>query len=174
MELEELDRGTRKLMTMYGAHHSKADVDRLYLQRCEGGTGLLRLENCVQVDVHSFEKYLNTSKEKILREVSCSRIIENNKYGRRKEEIYKEHREKCEGKPLHGQFIKATEEVRSKKSWDWLKKGYLKKETESTIVAAQNQALCTRNLRNVIYGENVQSICRVCDAADETVAHIVS
>ena len=174
MELEELDRGTRKLMTMYGAHHSKADVDRLYLQRCEGGTGLLGLENCVQVDVHSFEKYLNTSKEKILREVSCSRIIENNKYGRRKEEIYKEHREKCEGKPLHGQFIKATEEVRSKKSWDWLKKGYLKKETESTIVAAQNQALCTRNLRNVIYGENVQSICRVCGAADETVAHIVS
>ena len=75
MELEELDQGTRKLMTMYGAHHSKADVDRLNLQRCEGGRSLLGLEKCVQVDVHSLEKYLNTSKEKILREVSCSRII---------------------------------------------------------------------------------------------------
>ena len=146
MELEELDRRTRKLMTMYGAHHPKADVDRLYLQRCEGGRGLLGLEDCVQVEVHSLEKYLSTSKEKILKEVSRSRIIENNKYGRSKEEIHKEHREKSERKPLHGQFIKATEEVRSKRSWDWLKKVYLKKETESTIVAAQDQALCTRNL----------------------------
>ena len=55
-----------------------------------------------------------------------------------------------------------------------MKKDSLKKETESTIVAAQDQALCTRNLRNVVYGENVQSICRVCGVADETVAHIVS
>ena len=159
---------------MYGAHHPKADVDRLYLQRCEGGRGLLGLEDCVQVEVHSLEKYLSTSKEKILKEVSRSRIIENNKCGRSKEEVHKEHQEKYEGKPLYGQFRKATEEVRSKRSWDWLKKGYLKKETESTIVAAQDQALCTRNLRNAVYGENVESICRVCGAADETVAHIVS
>ena len=75
MELEELDQKTRKLMTMYGAHHPKADVDRLYLQRCEGGRGLLGLEDCVQVEVHSLEKYLSTSKEKILKEVSRSRII---------------------------------------------------------------------------------------------------
>ena len=51
MEHEELDRRTRKLMTMYGAHHPKADVDQLYLQRCEGGRGLLGLEDCVQVEV---------------------------------------------------------------------------------------------------------------------------
>ena len=106
--------------------------------------------------------------------MSHSRIIENIKRGRSKEEVHKEHREKYEGKPLHGQFRKATEEVRSKSSWNWLKKGSLKKETESTIAAAQDQALCTRNLRNAVYGENVESICRVCGAADETVAHIVS
>ena len=55
-----------------------------------------------------------------------------------------------------------------------MKKGYLKKETESTIVAAQDQAICTTNLINVVYRENVQSSCRVCGAADETVAHIFS
>ena len=59
-------------------------------------------------------------------------------------------------------------------SWDWLRKSYLEKETENTIVAAQDQALCTKNVRNVVYAENVQSICLACDAADETVAHIVS
>ena len=174
MELEEPDRITRMLMTIYEVHHPKADVDRLYLQRCEGGRGLLGMEDCVQVEVHSLENYLSTSKEEILKEVSRSRIRENNKYRRSKEEIHKEHRRKYKGKPLHGQFIKATEEVRSQRSWEWLKKGYLKKETESTIVAAQDQAVCTRNLINVVYGENVQSICRVCGAADETVAHIFS
>ena len=115
-----------------------------------------------------------TLKEKILKEVSRCRIIEKNKYGRGKEEIHKEHQETYEGKPLHGQFRKATEEVRSKNSWDWLKKGYVKEETESAIIAAQDQTVCTRNLRNVVCGENVQSICRVYSATDETVAHIVS
>ena len=47
MELEELDRRTRKLMAMYRAHHPKADVNRLYLQRCKGERGLLGLEDCV-------------------------------------------------------------------------------------------------------------------------------
>ena len=55
-----------------------------------------------------------------------------------------------------------------------MKNSYLKKETESTIVAAQDQALCTRNLRNAVYRENVESICRACGAADETVVFIVS
>ena len=55
-----------------------------------------------------------------------------------------------------------------------MKKGNLKKETESTIKAAQDQAPCTKKFRNAVYGENVQSICRVCGAADEKIAHIVS
>ena len=50
MELEELDGKTRKLMTMYRAQHPKADVDRLCLQRCEGGRNLRGLEG------HSLEK----------------------------------------------------------------------------------------------------------------------
>ena len=81
MELEEQDQRARKLITMFGAHHPKADIDRLYLQRCEGGRGLPGLEDCVQVEVYSLEKYLSTLKEKLLKEVSCSRIIENKKCG---------------------------------------------------------------------------------------------
>ena len=77
-------------------------------------------------------------------------------------------------KPPHRQFRKAEEKVRGKGSWDWMKKGYLKKKTESTIVVAQNQAPCTRNMKNVVYGENVQSICRACGVVDKTVTYIVS
>ena len=78
-------------MTMYETQHLKADVDRLYLQRCEGGRGLMGLEDCVEVEVHSLENYLSTLNGKILKEVSRSRITENNKYGKSKEEIHKEH-----------------------------------------------------------------------------------
>ena len=78
----------------------------------------------MQVKAHSLEKYLGTSKENILKEVTCGRIIENKKYRRSKEKIHEEHRERYERKPLHGRFRKATEEVRGKRSWDWLKNGY--------------------------------------------------
>ena len=101
---------------MYRAEHPRADVDRLYLQSCQGGRDPVGLEDFVTVERHSLEKYLSTSKEKILKEVSRCRIIENNKYGRSKEEIHKEHRERYEGKPVHGQFRKTKEEVRDKRS----------------------------------------------------------
>ena len=48
-----------------------------------------------------------------------------------------------EEKALHGQYLRHTKEVRSGESWVWLQNGYLKKETESLIVAAQNQSIGT-------------------------------
>ena len=36
-ELQKLDRKTRKLLTIHGQHHPKADVDRLYVPRKQGG-----------------------------------------------------------------------------------------------------------------------------------------
>ena len=36
---------------------------------------------------------------------------------------------------------------------------------ESIIIAAQDQTLRTRHMRNVLYGENLRSICHVCGTA---------
>ena len=36
-EMQNLDRKTRKLLTIHGQHHPKADVDRLYVPRKQGG-----------------------------------------------------------------------------------------------------------------------------------------
>ena len=41
-ELQKLDRKTRKLLTIHGQHHPKADVDRLYVPRKQGGRGLMQ------------------------------------------------------------------------------------------------------------------------------------
>jgi len=43
-ELQNLDRKTRKLLTIYGQHHPKSDVDRLYVPRKQRGRGLMQLE----------------------------------------------------------------------------------------------------------------------------------
>ena len=44
---------------------------------------------------------------------------------------------------LHGKFKREKEEVRSQMTWGWIRKGYLKKETEEFIFAAQEQILKT-------------------------------
>ena len=43
-DIKKLDTKTRKLLTMYRIHHPEADEDRLYLQRSEGGRGLIQIE----------------------------------------------------------------------------------------------------------------------------------
>jgi hypothetical protein len=36
-EIKQIDRKTRKMLTIYKMHHPKADIDRLYVKRKEGG-----------------------------------------------------------------------------------------------------------------------------------------
>jgi predicted GNAT family acetyltransferase len=43
-EIKQIDRKTRKMLTMYKMHHPKADIDRLYVKRKEGGRGLVQVE----------------------------------------------------------------------------------------------------------------------------------
>ena len=52
----------------------------------------------------------------------------------------KKRSEDWEEKVLHCQYLKQTKEVRSDQCWAWLQNGDLKRETESLIVAAQNQS----------------------------------
>ena len=41
-------------------HHRKADKDRLYVKRKEGGRGLLQIEATYKAEVISIAEYLNT------------------------------------------------------------------------------------------------------------------
>ena len=66
-------------------------------------------------------------------EVCRNDFLEYNKHGKSKEEIKLEHEAKYPGKALHGEFQKAIDKVMGRRSWNWLKKRYLKKDTESEI-----------------------------------------
>ena len=44
--------------------------------------------------------------------------------------MYEEKVRDWKDKPLHGVFVRDTEEISAEESWKWLRNGYLKKETE--------------------------------------------
>ena len=70
MELEQMDRKTRKLMTVYRSFHPQGDVDRLYGKRSMGGRGLISIEDCVNIEVNSLRKYVKENNENLLKVVS--------------------------------------------------------------------------------------------------------
>ena len=55
IELQAIDRKTRKLFTIYGALHPKSDVDKLYVPSKEGGRGLISIEDCVELAIRGLE-----------------------------------------------------------------------------------------------------------------------
>ena len=64
--------------------------------------------------------------------------------------------------------------VNIEQSYCWLNTGDIKGETESTIVAAQYQAISTNSVENKILKEKIGSKCRLCKQREETVDHLTS
>ena len=62
-EIKQTDRKTRKML-MYKMHHPKADTDRLYVKRKEGGKGLVQVEAAYKAEIINIAEHLNTSTKK--------------------------------------------------------------------------------------------------------------
>ena len=170
-ELRAMDRKTRKTMTMHRALHPQADVDRLYLPRSKGGRGMISVEDCEEMEIKSLKEYVVASNERLLNAVEGEQILGR---GKSKREIMEERNKNFMEKPLHSQFVKKTEEVRSQETWNWLRKGTMKKETEGMLMAAQDQALRTNSIKSRIDKQNVSPMCRLCGEREETISHVVA
>ena len=70
--------------------------------------------------------------------------------------------------------MRLTKEVRSDQRWAWLQNGDLKKETESLIVAPQNQSIITNLVKARIDKNQGDSLCRMCRKVDESIDYNVS
>ena len=75
-EVREMDRMTRKTMTMNGALHPRDSVCRLYLPRKQGGRGLIGVEDCVELAILGLKNYVNESQDKLIEGARGSEIIE--------------------------------------------------------------------------------------------------
>ena len=72
---------------------------------------------------------------------------------------------------LHGQFRRDTDDKKSKKSWNCLRNGNLKR--ESFFSAAQDCAVNIKWVRK-IYRKGVSNKCRLCGTHVENIPYIVS
>ena len=169
-EVKELDRKTRKLLTIHNMFHKRGDIDRLYVKRSEGGRGMISVEDCVLIEKNSLHKYTIESDEPMLKAVVKEEVIEQ---GKTKQEINQVRIDNFDSKDMHSVFFKKTE-FRDKQTWDWLKIGNLKKATEGMLMAAQEQALRTKSIQYHIDKTEANPLCRLCGEREETVAHIVS
>ena len=60
-DLQRMDTKTRKLMTANRMHHPKADIDRIYLPRKEGGRGLIQLEMSYKTTTIGLDTYIQNN-----------------------------------------------------------------------------------------------------------------
>jgi len=74
---------------------------------------------------------------------------------------------------MHGQYIRDRQHVSEEDTFLWLSKGDLKAETESEMVAAQDQARQTKYYATKILKTETDSKCRLCQQFDETIDHII-
>ena len=66
---------TRKTMTVHRALHPQADVDRPYIPRNKGGSGMITVEDYVKIETESLKKYVESSKERLLNTVEREEIL---------------------------------------------------------------------------------------------------
>ena len=82
-------------------------------------------------------------------------------------------RQKWEEKQFYGRF-KRLINISHEKTWNCLRKGNFKRETESLLIAAQNNATKINHIKARINNPQQNSKCRLCGDKDETINHIIS
>ena len=75
-------------------------------------------------------------------------------------------KQKWEGKQLYGRFKRLINNISHDKIWTWLRKGNFKRETESILIVAQNNAVRTNHIKAGIDKTQQNSKCRLCSDGD--------
>ena len=83
-------------------------------------------------------------------------------------------KQKWEEKQLTGHFNRLINDISHEKTWTWLRKGNFKRETESLLIAPQNNAIRTNQIKARIDKTQQNSKCRLRGDRDETINHIIS
>ena len=111
-ELQEMDRKTRKFMTMNKELHPRSDVAWLYVSRKNGGRVLIGCEDIVKSEENGLGWYVKNNIEPLLVAVRKSRTITHEETVDPKEfKKTKEEQRKNEwtAKRMHGQFARDME-----------------------------------------------------------------
>ena len=114
---------------MHKALHPRDDVDRLYVSRKEGGRGLGSIEDTVDASIQRLEDYIEKYERGL---ITAIRVDMDNTINER---MTTTRKLKWEGKQIYGHFKRLINNFSHRKTWTWLRKGNLKRETESLLIA---------------------------------------
>ena len=126
---------------MHKALHPRDDVDRLYVSRKEGGRGFASIENSVNASIQRLEDYLQKHEGGL---ITATRNDTDNTMNNR---MTITRKQKWEGKQLYGHFKRIINNMSHDKTWAWLRKGNFKREKESLLIAAQDNAVRTNHTK---------------------------
>ena len=166
-ELKQMDQRTRKLMTMHKALHPRDDFDRLCVLKKEGGRRLASIEDSIDTSIR-LKDYLRKCGGRL---IAATR---NNTNDTRTCGTTITRKQKWEEKQLYGRFKQLTSNISHEKIWTWLRKGHLKREIESLLIATQNNTIKTNHIKVRIDKTQQNSGCRLCDERDKMINHIIS
>ena len=121
-------------MTMHKALHPRDDVDRLYVPRKEAGKGLASIEYSVDASIQRLEDYIGKHEQGLII------AIRNNTDYTIDDRITITRKQKWEEKQLYGSFKRLKNHILHDKTSTWLRKGNFKRNTDSLLIAGQNNA----------------------------------
>jgi hypothetical protein len=124
-EIQKLDRKTRKILTIHGQHHPKADTDRFYVPSKDGGRGLMQIEGVYITEVIKLKEYVEHTDDTLMQIVrthqhntsstlfhTATNLQKSLQSDRKqiKTTIARKLKERWEAKRLHGQFPRSLDE----------------------------------------------------------------
>ena len=155
-------------MTMRKALHPRDDVDGLYVSRKEGGIGLARTEDSVDASIQCLEDNIEKHKGRLITATS------NDTNNMKANKMTITRKQKWGKKQLSGRFKRLINNIPHEKTWTWPRKENLKRETESHLIAAHNNAIRTNNIKAIIDKTQQNSKYRLCGDRDETINYRIS
>ena len=138
----------------------------MYLEK-RRGRRLASIEDTVDASIQRPEDYLENQERGLITTI-------RNDTDNTIDERMTTRKQKWEGKQLYGRFKRLINNISHQKIWTWLKKGNPKRETESLLIAAQDNAIRTNHIKARIDKMQQNSKCRLCGGRDEMINHIIN
>ena len=155
-------------MTMHKTLHPRDVVDRLYVSKMAGGRGLASIEDSVDASIQLLKDYIEKHEGGVIT------AIKNDTDNTMDNWMTITRQQRWEEKQLYGRFKRLINNISHEKTWKCLRKGNFKRETESLLIAAQNNAIRTKHIKARIDKTQQNIKCRLCSDRDETINHIIS
>ena len=127
----------------YNNNNNNNNNDRIYVSRKRGGRGLASIEDRDDASIQRLKDYIEKHRGLIT-------ALRNDTDNTMENRMTITRKQKWEENQLYGSFKRLINNISLDKTWTWLRKGNFKRETESLLIAAQNNAVRSNHIKGRI------------------------